>query len=246
MTRSHVRSGSGERLDALEGRRAGESWRNYPVRRYSAGHPYLKDKDLTLIPFQIALGAQRLGWWVRSVIVWSKENTVPESVKDRPTVSHEYILMLTQTRHYRYNPEAAKEEQVSEWAMPDDLATGLRNYRSVWSFSTSSSGHGNHVAAFPIELPSRCIRASTIKGDLVFDPFVGSGTTLVAAAALERRYLGLEIAPSYTAEAEERLASFKRGLEVRATSKRVNGKAGEVHGEPPKPEPVPNLPLPLS
>jgi site-specific DNA-methyltransferase (adenine-specific) len=166
----------------------------------------LKDKDLTLIPFQIALGAQRLGWWVRSMIVWSKANTLPEPVKDRPTTSHEYILMLTQTRFYKYKPEAATEESLSDWALDDDLTYERRNLRTVWSFSTSS-GHGNHVAAFPVELPLRCIAASTDPDDLVFDPFAGSGTTLVAAKQLGRRYFGCDISPTYVAEAKERLAA---------------------------------------
>jgi DNA modification methylase len=198
MTRSHVRMDSSERLDALEGRRAKESWKNYPVRRYSAGHPYLKDKDLTLIPFQIALGAQRLGWYVRSIIVWSKDNTMPEPVKDRPTTSHEYILMLTQERFYKYDSEAATEEAVSDWALADN-PKATRNSRSVWRFATSS--RGSHVAAFPLELPRRCIRASTETGDLVFDPFSGSGTTLVAAKALGRQFLGADVSPTYVGEA---------------------------------------------
>ena len=59
--------------------------------------PGLKPKDLCLIPFRVALAAQDAGWWVRSVIIWSKNNPMPESVRDRPTESHEYILMLTKS-----------------------------------------------------------------------------------------------------------------------------------------------------
>lgn len=231
MTRSHVRADSGERLDALEGRRAKESWRDYPVRRYSAGHPYLKDKDLTLVPFQIALGAQRLGWWVRSVVVWSKDNTLPEPVRDRPTTAHEYILMLTQARFYKYDAKAATEEALSDWALPD-ITTGRRNLRTVWSFGTSV-GHGNHVAAFPIELPERCITASTERGDLVFDPFAGSGTTLVAAKQLGRRYFGCDISPTYVAEARERVALaclHVRSGQRKTPRVKVNGPKGPPKG----------------
>jgi DNA modification methylase len=60
-------------------------------------HPFIKPKDLSLIPFRVALAAQEDGWWVRSVIIWSKSNPMPESVSNRPTVSHEYILMLTKS-----------------------------------------------------------------------------------------------------------------------------------------------------
>lgn len=204
MTRSHVRADSLERLDALEGRRGKESWKNYPVKRYSAGHPYLKDKDLTLVPFQIALGAQRLGWYVRSITIWAKANTLPESVRDRPTTAHEYILMLTKARFYKYHTEAATEDAISDWGNTFGNDSGRRNMRTVWTFATSTD-HGNHVAAFPVELPKRCLLASTDPDDLVFDPFAGSGTTLVAAKQLGRRYFGCDISPTYVREALDRL-----------------------------------------
>ncbi len=62
--------------------------------RYAKGTG-LKPKDLVLMPFRVALAAQADGWWVRSVIIWSKPNCMPESCKDRPTTAHEYVLMLT-------------------------------------------------------------------------------------------------------------------------------------------------------
>ncbi len=57
----------------------------------------LKVKDLVLMPFRVTLAAQADGWWVRSVIIWDKANPMPESVRDRPTTSHEYIIMLTKS-----------------------------------------------------------------------------------------------------------------------------------------------------
>ncbi len=65
-------------------------------------HPMIKPKDLCLIPFRLAIAAQEDGWWVRSVIIWSKPNPMPESVTDRPTESHEYILMLTKSGTSQY------------------------------------------------------------------------------------------------------------------------------------------------
>ena len=68
----------------------------------------LKEKDLCLIPFRVAMAAQTDGWWVRSVIIWNKTNPMPESVKDRPTESHEYILMLTKSARYYWDAEAVR------------------------------------------------------------------------------------------------------------------------------------------
>jgi len=72
-------------------------------------NPILKPKDLCLIPFRIALAAQSDGWWVRSVIIWHKLNPMPESVKDRPTNSYEFILMLTKSVRYYYDADAVRE-----------------------------------------------------------------------------------------------------------------------------------------
>lgn len=139
-----------------------------------------KPKDLCLIPFRVALAAQDDGWWVRSVIIWSKPNPMPESVKDRPTESHEYILMLTKDKKYYWDAEAVKEP-ARDWGTrnrsnfrngTDDpllkhhgltdcnsAKTG-RNIRSVWNMSTHGYS-GAHFATFPKELPEKCIRAAT-------------------------------------------------------------------------------------
>lgn len=73
------------------------------------GNTGLKPKDLCLIPQRVAIAAQDDGWWVRSIIIWSKPNPMPESVQDRPTVSHEYILMLTKSRQYYWDQVAVRE-----------------------------------------------------------------------------------------------------------------------------------------
>ena len=79
------------------------------LRPYNRKGEILKPKDLCLIPFRVAIAAQEAGWWVRSVIIWSKPNPMPESVKDRPTESHEYILMLTKAKSYYWDQEAVRE-----------------------------------------------------------------------------------------------------------------------------------------
>ncbi len=79
------------------------------LRPYNRKGGVLKPKDLCLIPFRVAIAAQEDGWWVRSVIIWSKPNPMPESVKDRPTKSHEYILMLTKSARYYWDSNAVRE-----------------------------------------------------------------------------------------------------------------------------------------
>jgi len=84
--------------------------------------------------------------------------------------------------------------------------------KSIWSFSGESAKAVGHPAPFPIELPSRLIKLYSYPGDIVLDPFMGSGTTGIAAAALGRHYIGYEISPKYCKLAQERIGVIKRGL----------------------------------
>jgi DNA modification methylase len=195
MTRTIMRSSSADRVEHYAGKTT--KWAGNPDRRTSYGHPYLRDKDLTLVPFQIAIGAQKLGYYVRSIIVWSKQRAdddfrdlagakkqashprrepsrqhVPEIVADRPVVGHEYILMLAKSEKYRYEAYA-----------PDGSDKPL-NVRSVWTFPPIGI-RGGHGARFADELPRRCIRLATRENDLVFDPFAGQGTTLLQSATVQ-------------------------------------------------------------
>src|SRR6185369_9757584 len=68
-----------------------------------------KQKDLVGIPWRVAFALQVDGWYLRSDIIWAKQNCMPESVTDRPTRSHEYIFLLTKSRRYYYDHEAIKE-----------------------------------------------------------------------------------------------------------------------------------------
>lgn len=145
----------------------------------------LKPKDLCLIPHRIAIAAQAWGWWVRSIIVWSKPNPMPESCKDRPTDSYELVLMFTKSRKYFWDPWAVMEPsssnthgrgtgdggpkhrakvkdgiQHSNWAESTREVLATRNLRNVWEFVTQPY-KGAHFATFPEELPRRCILAAT-------------------------------------------------------------------------------------
>jgi DNA modification methylase len=213
QTRTIVRESTLVRWENYQRKRT-TVWANNPDRRHSAGHFYLKDKDLTLAPFLVAHGAQHMGLYVRSIIIWSKQEPtgrigdlqpksrhMPEPVRDRPTTGHEYILLMARSDRYRFNANGSSESHPSDehW---------LRNLRTVWSFPVSTD-HGGHTAAFPLELPLRCIRLSTRPGDFVVDPFVGSGNTLIAAKKLGRLYAGCDISPTYVDEARRRLASVQ-------------------------------------
>ncbi len=158
----------------------------------------LKPKDLVGIPWRLAFALQQDGWYLRSDVIWNKPNAMPESVKDRPTRSHEYIFLFSKTENYYYDYEAVKE--------PTDNGKGKRNIRSVWDVNTEPFKDA-HFATFPPKLIEPCILAGTKKGSYVLDPFFGSGTVGVVCELLKRNYIGIELHPEYIALAAKRLGS---------------------------------------
>jgi DNA modification methylase len=185
----------------------------------------------------VAIALQDDGWIVRSDIVWSKPNPMPESVKDRPTKSHEYVFLLTKSQQYFYDAEAVAEPARYDGrkdtrmkgsakykahcvpgAKPQSLAQSpherwrmneqgerIRNARSVWEIATQPNGYA-HFATMPQKLAERCILAGCPDGGVVLDPFMGSGTTALAARKLKRNYIGIELNPEYVALANRRLS----------------------------------------
>ena len=138
----------------------------------------LKPKDLIGVPWKVAFALQADGWYLRSDIIWAKPNPMPESVRDRPTKSHEYLFLLTKRPRYYWDAEAVKEpstgvggggfsrsyaeNQPAHGAMrlerPAD--TGSRNIRSVWTIATAPF-KGAHFATFPPALVEPCVKAGT-------------------------------------------------------------------------------------
>jgi site-specific DNA-methyltransferase (adenine-specific) len=155
----------------------------------------LKPKDLQGIPWRLAFALQNDGWYLRSDIIWNKPNAMPESVKDRPTKSHEYLFMITKSEYYYYDYEASKET---------GLNGNKRNRRSVWDINTQSISEA-HFATFPEKLVEPCIKISSKPGDFVLDPFFGSGTVGVVCVKNDRRYVGIELNPEYVEIAANRL-----------------------------------------
>jgi site-specific DNA-methyltransferase (adenine-specific) len=159
----------------------------------------LKPKDLLGIPWRLAFALQDDGWYLRADIIWNKPNAMPESVKDRPTRSHEYMFMFSKSEKYFYDKAAILEPNG-------------RNRRSVWDIHTQPGFAGAHFATFPPRLIEPCIQASSAAGDIVLDPFFGSGTTGLVAESLGRRYVGIELNPAYVALAVRRLAMAEHSV----------------------------------
>ena len=196
----------------------------------------LKPKDLCLIPFRLALALQSDGWYVRSDIAWCKKAPMPESVTDRPTSAWEHIFLLSKSERYYYDADSVRQPSVSPeqdqhnqryakvYSVADANAVnrqpgnvnslgvhsrpgpGGANLRNYWALGPEPFG-GAHFATFPSEIPRRAIAAGSREGDLILDPFVGSGTTIIAAMKAGRRSIGIELNPEYIEIAKKRIAN---------------------------------------
>jgi DNA modification methylase len=144
--------------------------------------PGLKPKDLVGIPWRVAFALQADGWYLRSDIIWSKPNPMPESVTDRPTKAHEYLFLLSKSPRYYFDADAVREtsnDLREQWKRPryigakHNVPEGQRgdtdrvveyeqgrNLRTVWTIATAPYP-GAHFATFPPKLVEPCIKAGT-------------------------------------------------------------------------------------
>lgn len=195
----------------------------------------LKNKDLIGIPFRISLALQKTGWYLRSDIILAKRNPMVESVKDRPTRSHEFMFLLTKNPKYYYDADAIAEPFLSpastsrykyafggkknELLKSGDKPTALvgyrnpgkltRNKRDVWGVTVTGS-RDNHFATYNESWIEPCILAGSRVGDVVLDPFGGSGTTALVAQRLNRKLISLDLSWEYCKIAQKRISLTSR------------------------------------
>jgi DNA modification methylase len=206
-TRTPIRGNARERLEAMNGKPDYlRGWTEHYAVRHSAGHAFLDDGEQASIPWRVAERASRIGYRLKSVITWRKDWSVPEPVKSRVSRQAEYVLQLAIGRPI-FNKLAWQQ-------LPPRLGGANPQYESeekitdVWCLPTSPGKNG-HGAEFPLALPGRCIALSTEPGDLVLDPFIGSGTTALAALRLNRHCVGFDTSTEYVQLATDRLAAAR-------------------------------------
>lgn len=195
----------------------------------------IKGKDLIGIPWMLAFALRADGWYLRQDIIWHKPNPMPESVRDRCTKAHEYIFLLSKSERYYFDNDSIRQPLAEATLQRDKSPRGRSqngggsaeslagydytreglgdmqsnpkgaNKRSVWTVATRPY-KGAHFATFPPALIEPCILAGSRPGDIVLDPFMGSGTTAAVALQHGRQYLGCELNPEYGPLQDERVA----------------------------------------
>ena len=157
----------------------------------------LKPKDLIGVPWRLAFALQDAGWWLRQENIWHKPNAHPESVRDRPTRAHETVFLLSKQKDYYYDTDSIRGPQG-------------RRLRTVWDIPTEPvkrlNGHtDDHPAMMPMSLARQCVAITSHRDSVVLDPYAGSGTTLLAAQELGRRWVGIELKSSFVDLIERRI-----------------------------------------
>lgn len=190
-----------------------------------------RGQRLLLVPHRVALAADAAGWTVRNDLIWSKLDPPPESPRNRWRSGHEHILFLTKQRTgYTFHadavrvpyapatvkrwgngqvyggPKSEERAQARDSRMQHGKAFALNPKgclpTDVWALPSGDSA-ARHYATFPERLVRPIIRACSNPGDLVLDPFAGSGTTGRVAREEGRRFLGIELNPEYAAMAAQ-------------------------------------------
>ena len=160
-----------------------------------------KEKDLIGIPWMLAFALRADGWYLRQDIIWSKPNPMPESMKDRCTKSHEYIFLLSKKQNYFFDVESIKEPTID--------GKSLKRKKSVWNIQTKPY-KGAHFAVYPPELIEPAILAGSEEGDIILDPFMGSGTTAMVSKSLGRHYIGCELHREYGELIDNRISEYTK------------------------------------
>jgi modification methylase len=158
--------------------------------------------------FRIGTALQDLGFWLLNDIVWRKSNPMPNFKGKRFTNAHETLIWAARdqaAKRYTFNYDSMKElneglQMRSDWVLP--LCTGAERLKG-------EDGKKAHPTQKPEALLFRCIMAASNPGDVILDPFFGTGTTGAVARRLGRRFIGLERDPNYAAIAKRRIAEIQ-------------------------------------
>lgn len=142
----------------------------------------LRPKTVIGIPWRVAIEMTMRGWILRSPIIWHRQHCLPESVKDRPRRSYEYLFMFTKHRRYYFNRSILEKEEVED----------------MWTIAARPKPtNGIDTAPFPDELVQRCLDMGCPTDGVVLDPFAGGGTTLRVALQSGRSATGIDLNPEF-------------------------------------------------
>jgi len=142
----------------------------------------LQPKTIIGMPWRVAIEMTMRGWVLRSPIIWHRKHCLPESVKDRPRRSYEYVFMFAKNRRYYFNRSMLEKEEEED----------------LWTIAARPKPtNGIYTAPFPDELVQRCLDIGCPADGVVLDPFAGGGTTLRVALQSGISATGIDLNPEF-------------------------------------------------
>lgn len=196
------------------------------------GQKGFPDKCLILIPHRFAIGCIDRNWIMRNDIIWAKRNGMPEPVNDRFTKKHEYIFLMTKSKKYYFNlddirdkhkwendkrNDGKRHEYKEDSKSHNDNKVGAKGVSfnplgknpgtvsDFWDIKTRPSSV-KHYASYNVELITKPILAGCPDGGLIYDPFMGSGTTAIHSIMNNRNFIGSEMSADYLQIANKRIS----------------------------------------
>lgn len=173
-----------------------------------------------MLPFDLARRLTEIGWILQDIVIWNKDRTLPWSHRGKLRNMFEYITFYSKEREFNYHLGRVREiVELKDWWVryPERYSPKGRAPARTWSIPIPRQGSwGNnwvrHFNPLPPELVERIIMLTTDEGDVVLDPFAGSGVVLAGADILGRRYLGLDLNSNYKEMFEQRVLPTIRSL----------------------------------
>lgn len=183
--------------------------------------------EITLLPFDLALRLRRVGWLLQDIIIWNKDRTLPWSHQGKLRNIFEYIAFYSKGPKFNYHLTRIREiTELKDWWIryPERYSPEGKAPTRTWSIPIPRQGSwGNnwvrHFNPLPPELVERMLLLTTDEGDIVMDPFCGSGTVLAQAHVMGRKYIGLDLNQSYQEMFKQRVLPAIRALREHSSEK---------------------------
>ncbi|MFS2185672.1 site-specific DNA-methyltransferase [Mucilaginibacter sp. Mucisp84] len=166
---------------------------------------FRRDGETIPLPFDFANKIKGIGWRLKEVIIWGKDKTVPWAHKGQMRNSFEYVLLFSKSENYTFHIDRVRDYgALKKWWVkyPERYNPRGKTPEAIWNFDIPvqgswGKGYIKHFCPLPEEMIAQILKLTTIEGDVVLDPFSGSGAVLSKADNMKRRYIGTELNPEY-------------------------------------------------
>jgi len=184
---------------------------------------FKKNGQVIPLPFDLVSKLAEIGWLLQDIIIWKKDKTVPWSRNGFVQRKFEYILFLSKSRSFKYYKDRVRiydTSHLKKWWVkyPERYNPKGKALDEIWEYPIPTQGswgekYIKHFCPLPTDMVGTMVQLSTDEGDIIMDPFAGSGSVLAQAAYMKRKYIGFELNESYIEMFKNYLKStFKRGI----------------------------------